>query len=553
LATDQARALGAAISGGEEATRRAAVDNAILGLTYNRTAEQIAKMRPELEKLRTLMQAKSDVESLNEFRKALDEQQKSTTLSTTETRALAVANLEGDEAARRAAVSNAILALTYNKTADQLRTLAPEIAKLREALTGKSNADVVDGTNREIFAIRQEIASRRGLVPAILAGEEAYRRAALAVKLYALDQQIAAATDADVIKALQLKRQATVDLTQAEWNETDARAAKALDSPLDRYEEETAALKRQISALTDNGKQTLSYGQAVMVAAKQQENFNKLTDETVAILLRSGKAQDGVAAFFLDMQKQAKTTAGIIYDALHSAFDKLSDNLTQLITGGKTNFAAMFQDIGKQILNSTIKQGLQKGLGALGAKLGINLGGITKPDGSSEPLALWVRLAKSSGTPATVPPVGTGSPASIGKVFGGSAGGMIFNALGSAAGLLGALFAGGAGGGGLTPSVSSSISYRASGGPVSPDTAYLVGESGPEILYGASGNIASNSASRRMLGSGGSNHYYTIDARGTDPVLTEQRTRSAIIAAHQSAVVTSLQAVNERAKRTPAW
>ena len=304
--------------------------------------------------------------------------------------------------------------------------------------------------------------------------------------------------------------------------------------------------------LTDNGKQTLSYGQAVMVAAKQQENFNKLTDETVAILLRSGKAQDGVAAFFLDMQKQAKTTASIIYDALHSAFDKLSDNLTQLITGGKTNFAAMFQDIGKQILNSTIKQGLQKGLGALGAKLGINLGGITKPDGSSEPLALWVRLAKSSGGAATVPPVGTGPAASIGNIFGGSAGGMIFNALGSAAGLLGALFAGGAGGGGLTPSVSSSISYRASGGPVSPDTAYLVGESGPEILYGASGNIASNSASRRMLGGGGSNHYYTIDARGTDPVLTEQRTRSAIIAAHQSAVVTSLQAVNERAKRTPA-
>ena len=73
LATDQARALGGAISGGEEATRRAAVDNAILGLTYNRTAGQIAKMGPELEKLRTLMQTKSDVESLNEFRKALDD------------------------------------------------------------------------------------------------------------------------------------------------------------------------------------------------------------------------------------------------------------------------------------------------------------------------------------------------------------------------------------------------------------------------------------------------------------------------------------------------
>lgn len=376
------------------------------------------------------------------------------------------------------------------------------------------------------------------------------------MKLYALDQQIAAATDADVIKALQQKRQATVDLTQAEWNETDARAARALDSPLDRYEEETAALKRQIDVLTDNGKQTLSYGQAAMVAAKQQEYFNKVTDETVAILLRSGKARDGVAAFFLDMQKQAKTTAGIMYEALHSAFDKLSDNLTQLITGGKTNFRAMFQDIGKQMLNSSIKQGLQKGLGALGAKLGVNLGGIAKPDGSSEPLALWVRWARSagssvsSGSPATVPPVGTGSPASIGTVFGGSAGGTIFRALGSAAGLLGALFAGGAGGGGLTPSVSSSISYRAGGGPVSPDTAYLVGESGPEILYGASGNIASNSASRRNLGSGGSNHYYTIDARGAD-LGASNRIARAIEAAHSSAIAGGVRANADRTTRTP--
>jgi hypothetical protein len=38
-----------------------------------------------------------------------------------------------------------------------------------------------------------------------------------------------------------------------------------------------------------------------MVVAKQVENFNKLTDETMAILLRSNNAHDGVAAFFLDM------------------------------------------------------------------------------------------------------------------------------------------------------------------------------------------------------------------------------------------------------------
>ena len=559
LATDQARALGAAISGGEEATRRAAVDNAILGLAYNRTAEQIANMRPELEKLRILMQAKSDVEWLNEFRKALDEQNRSVTLATTQTRTMAAASLEGDEATRRAAVSNAILALTYNKTADQLRLLSPEIAHVRAALTLKSDADVIEGTNREIFAIRQEIASRRSLVPAILDGEDAYRRASLAMKLYALDQQIAAATDAEVIKSLREKRQATVELTQAEWNETDARAAKALDSPQEHYQDETDALKRQIAVLTDNGKKTLSYGQAVMVAAKQIEYFNRMTDETVAVLLRSNKAKDGIAAFFLDMQKQAKTTAGIMYEALHSAFDKLSDNLTELITGGKTSFAAMFQDIGKQMLTSSIRQGLQKGLGALGAKLGISLPKLQRLDGQSEAGALWVRLAAQLGgdadpakaVAAAIPGVKPDPQAT--QQQSGGIGSSIIGFLGS---LLGSLVGAGSGGGsGGGESVTSSITYggeRAAGGPVTPDKAYLVNERGTEILMGASGTVLSNAQSRRMLeGAGGGNHYYSIDARGTDPVLTEQRTRAAIMAAHNSAIGNSVAVTFERLKRTP--
>ena len=61
--------------------------------------------------------------------------------------------------------------------------------------------------------------------------------------------------------------------------------------------------------------------------------------------------------------------------------------------------------------------------------------------------------------------------------------------------------------------------------PIKPYKAYLVNERGTEILMGASGTVLSNSQSRRMLeGAGGGNHYYSIDARGTDPVLTGQRT-----------------------------
>jgi len=107
--------------------------------------------------------------------------------------------------------------------------------------------------------------------------------------------------------------------------------------------------------------------------------------------------------------------------------------------------------------------------------------------------------------------------------------------------LLGSLF-GGAGGLGLAGAL-------AGGGDMTPGAAYLVGENGPEIRRG--NTISSNSASRRMLEGNASNHYYTIDARGTDPVLTEQRTRQAIIAAHNSAVTKSIQVQQEHLKRTP--
>ena len=45
--------------------------------------------------------------------------------------------------------------------------------------------------------------------------------------------------------------------------------------------------------------------------------------------------------------------------------------------------------------------------------------------------------------------------------------------------------------------------------------------------------------------------YYTIDARGTDPVAVEQRVKASLKAVHSSAVQKSFQAQQERTKRTP--
>jgi hypothetical protein len=88
-------------------------------------------------------------------------------------------------------------------------------------------------------------------------------------------------------------------------------------------------------------------------------------------------------------------------------------------------------------------------------------------------------------------------------MFGGIGSGLAKGVSGGLGGILGLL-------GNLIP--------HEDGGTVSPSSAYLVGEKGPEILTGTSGDIISNANSRRSMGSGGDNHTWNIDARGNpDP------------------------------------
>lgn len=527
----------------------------------------------QVEQIRTKVAEEESLQALLAYGRALVEQERATGLSITQTRNLAKANLEGDEAMRQASIENAILALRLNKTGAELDLLTKKEPELRRLLSVKANVDVVESVNKEIYALQQEAKARQITLGAATQYTDAQREAQLAVKTLAIDQRIKNATDDESIARLNVQRQLIIDLTKAEFAEADAKEAIGLRSPIEQYAEEIRTLQRQADALALANGGTLTYGESLMVAVKQQDAFNKLTDETVKLLLRENSAGAGVKAFFLDMQKQAQTSASIIYEALHSAFDKLSDNLTELITGGKADFGKMMQDIGKQMVNQSIKSGLQKGIGAIGKAMGIDLGGALagKPDGSSQDMALWVRMAGMAG--AALPGGGGfGGDESIDDnglypgEDGFSGGGMLAGILGKVKGLFGggsqgggifsmfsSLFGkgGGEGASSLISTLMGSLPMMAGGGDVSPDQAYLVGERGPEILMGASGSIASNSASQRMLSAPAQNHYYTIDARGTDPVLTEQRTRKAIIEAHNSAISNSLMVSQEHLKRTP--
>jgi hypothetical protein len=91
---------------------------------------------------------------------------------------------------------------------------------------------------------------------------------------------------------------------------------------------------------------------------------------------------------------------------------------------------------------------------------------------------------------------------------------------------------------------------HAEGGPVSPSSAYLVGERGPEILTGASGYIASAAASRRILDAGGAQvHHWHVDARNAD-IGVAGRLNQAMDRLHSSAVKTAVAITKERSMRT---
>jgi hypothetical protein len=679
--------------------------------------------------------------------------------------------------------SDAVLRQTAVTQAwNELRAKGGSLAQIltrSQEIYAESVAKESQSIQGNIINLQQELAARKIVNDAILGSLAAQDDAALAAKLYALDVQIAGAASGGLKDQLLAQRAAMVALNEEEKRASDLQNARALKSPAEQYALEQEKLADTVAALKQVQGGVISYGQSLQIAMKEQENFNHLIDETVKSLLAEGTAADGVNAFFLDMQKSAITAGQVIYDALHSAFTKLSDNLTQLVTGGKTSFAQMFQDIGRQMVNQTIQKGMQTGLSALGKafpSLSGPLGNLSnamkgKPDGSQNN-PLWVQMAAGGGmggtgggsqsnplsvalgaasgiggvkggalgigtgvmgtgvtspggdalglggshgipglpsidaitgigpdqndggggggggTPITgigssvgdaitgigpdqndgggdssgdggagigggsgggggVTGIGNGLLSMISGIFGGKqtsskpdgsqgnpfwvksaggssgGGGSFLQALGgggstggsgggsgSSGGFdLSSLFGDSGGGGadmaavaaagggpisgpgtGTSDSIPAKLSngefvvraapaakfkgllnhinkggkvgkapgfaaggwvgYADGGTVTAPSSAYTMGGT-TSTMAAASGQIAGNTAARRGQGSPGNTAYYTIDARGTDPVLTEQRTRAALIAVHGSAVSNAVQVNAERIKRTP--
>ena len=251
--------------------------------------------------------------------------------------------------------------------------------------------------------------------------------------------------------------------------------------------------------------------------------------------LQQDSAMAGVRAFFQEMDQQSVKAGKTLYDALNSALDQTSANLAKLLTGQKPKnesvgkmFGDEFKSIGTQMVQSGLKEAMQKGLAAMGIQ--------GKPDGTKGN-PIYTKSADGSGGMSSLMKGGGGDPSMGGmsSLMGGGGGA----AEGATSGGFGALMDSGA-----------EFAGFADGGDVSPGWA-TVGENGTELAhFSGGGAVMSHDEMMSAVGGGGDTHHYHIDARGSQ--LGVENRIDAILKSHKADTIKqSMRATHERSSRTP--
>jgi hypothetical protein len=468
-----------------------------------------------------------------------------------------------DVAAIRAGITRDVEAAHAQQSAAAIDALGTQIGLENRLLAAQKLGEEEIRRITALEIVRAGIA--RGATGAEIAGE--------VTKYYAgirLEQEkriVATQAETGYVKALaaaqldgaEAARKQALENKYAEMQRTGNGGAVSAERAKDEAEHQSAitakvaqrvnVYRNELEAIEQEHAKLVEIIGANAATLDQQRALKDLEDQRLRILrdqqLSIDSAKAGLRAFFLEMQTQAKKGGQILYEGLMSGVDRVSDALSKVLTGQKAEWGALFRDLGQQMLREAIKSGIQRGIGAIGKALGIGADG--KPDFTQAHPGHVIVDNLGQSAPGTQ---GNGLTAS--PIMGASGPPSWFGAVAAAAGFAIGLGAGGHGGAGPQESVSSSISYRAEGGLVSPSQAYIVGEKGPEILTGASGRVMSNAAAQRTFGGGGNSLVIgSIDARGTDHTMVEQAVYRGARAAYREAVKTSVQAVQDRRRRVP--
>lgn len=479
--------------------------------------------------------------------------------------ALARAQSAGAEAARLATLQHTIAIMKRNGATQESIDL-----EIKYYAASRSNE-----IEKQLYDINQQIAAIKNLSSAYGQGAEAVRKAELQNKL----AQIADQGDQAIPGVFGIGQRGLAEVSKSQAEELQ-KPAEAAGNLVNMYKNQLLELAKEKEALA-----------AITVTEDNRNDvaraYREILDAQLKVLVQQQLAQrdamSGIRAFFLEMQEQAKSTAAIMYEALNSTIDKLSDNLTRALTGQKTEWAKMFQEIGRGILKETIKSELQTVLGSLGDLIpGVKkakdaakaASAFDKGWGKSAAQAWFVRIVGADQANKQQQQNGPG-----GGILNGNGGLLGTGQVPKAGGFLnflkglGGAFGGGGGVGGAAGAASSTISYggeaasgagdaidlsteavgaMALGGDVRPNQVYSWNENGKELfMSGAGGHIANAADTRQMMGGKRGGDLY-IDARGTDPGLTRSNVVAGLRGYHDSAVSQSVRAVHQQSARTPA-
>jgi hypothetical protein len=526
------------------------------------------RRQPQIQARRTQLTDLDNREQANQVKESIDKLGDQAELEDR----LAAAERNGAEAVRQETLAQQ----RQNLERDKALGLGTALADAEQKL---SDAQARRRAEQAAAVLEQETRNTNRVTEAIPLGADEVRKAQLQNRV----EDIRRSTPAGPEQNHQV--QAATDNAEAQHRQevlnTALQTGIAYQNQLELIGQQIAALERMKAA----GNDTL----AVNISLKnlEQERTRILIEQALQV----GSVRDGMIAFFRDLANEAESSAAKIYGVMKSGVNSLNDTLSRAISGQKVSWASFFQGLSQQLTKMGLEEaegllvrkiggvlmrgkGQQQGQagatggvwdekipGAIGGGFGGMLGklgklglpAVSKRDGNSDATALIVTLA--NGNTIAIPQADKTLNAPFGKRDGSSAALALYVTVTNPAGQQGPNGLQQAGslltGIGLL-GVGKFGGAKATGGDVNAGSAYLVGEQGPEILTGVSGRIANTSASQRMLsGSGGSNHYYTIDARGTDPALTEQRTRQAIQEANRQSMITSIRATNEQTKRLP--
>ncbi|MBZ5621456.1 MAG: hypothetical protein LAQ69_22430 [Acidobacteriia bacterium] len=340
-------------------------------------------------------------------------------------RALAKVQEQGAEAVRAAALEVRIARM------EDKGATAEQIQKERDLFAAQRTN--VDAQGRAKIA--EEIANTRRLTEAQLQGAEAARKAALENKY--LHMEAEGAKPETIAKARQADQAEHARLVTAEALKTGMAYKDQLDS-----------IDQQIVKLQDLqavGKGTVE----IAISLRDLENQRLKTLAEQALQLR--RAKDGLRAFFLEMQMDAKSAAQVVYESLKSALDRTNDELAKLFTGQKTSFGRMLQQQGEALVKEGLVMAEHAGIKAIAKKIGVKPP-AAKREGQTPDTGIYVIPVNGMAGQGGSSP-GGGVSKAIGDVAGSPAGKSIGHAVG---GFFGSLFKALLG---KKESVTSSITY----------------------------------------------------------------------------------------------